>query len=218
MIGQVVAVFGGAAWMAGDVIRWFPLDRIPELEAAIAGELASRRRTTRRDACGVALGLHGLRVGEVVRAKTRDLFAAGAVLEVPPFKRGRGRRIRLHASLLAALQAEIADRTAKSDRLLCNCRGGPVSHTQLQAMADRIFQRLLGQAHGLTFHSLRHTFAMRLYAETRDLFLVQSKLGHRSVKSTEVYARSLADVPDSCLVNVASGVIQPGQQLRLFSA
>lgn len=202
--------------MAGDVIRWFPLDKIHELEGAIAVELESTRRTRRRDACGVALGLHGLRVGEVIRARVKDLFVAAGSLDVPPFKRGRGRRIRLHASLVAALQQEIADRKVGGDRLLCNCRGGAVAHPQLQAMAEVLFGRLLGAGHGLTFHSLRHTFAMRLYAETRDLFLVQSKLGHRSVKSTEVYARSLADVPDSCLVNVSAGVIQPGQQLRLF--
>jgi integrase/recombinase XerD len=157
-----------------------------------------------------------LRVGEVIRARIKELFVAGGSLDVPPFKRGRGRGIRLHASLVGALQQEIAGRKATSDRLLCNCRGGAVNHTQLQAMAEALFGQLLGPGHGLTFHSLRHTFAMRLYAETRDLFLVQSKLGHRSVKSTEVYARSLADVPDSCLVNVSAGVIQPGQQLRLF--
>lgn len=203
--------------MAGDVIRWFPLDRIQDLEAAIARELESPRRTRRRDACGVALGLHGLRVGEVTRARIKDLFVAAGSLDVPPFKRGRGRRIRLHGSLVAALQQEIADRKVAGDRLLCNCRGGSVSHTQLQTLAEALFGQLLGAGHGLTFHSLRHTFAMRLYAETRDLFLVQSKLGHRSVKSTEVYARSLADVPDSCLVNVSAGVIQPGQQLRLFA-
>ena len=36
-------------------------------------------------------------------------------------------------------------------------------------------------------HALRHTFATRLYAQTRDLRLVQQALGHRSVTSTEIY-------------------------------
>jgi site-specific recombinase XerD len=38
-------------------------------------------------------------------------------------------------------------------------------------------------------HALRHSFAMGLYAKTRDLLLVQSALHHRSIASTLVYAR-----------------------------
>lgn len=38
------------------------------------------------------------------------------------------------------------------------------------------------------FHSLRHTFAIRLYKKTRDLRLVQVALGHRNITNTMVYA------------------------------
>ena len=38
-------------------------------------------------------------------------------------------------------------------------------------------------------HSLRHTFATRLYHKTGDLHLVQKALGHRQITTTEVYAR-----------------------------
>jgi integrase len=37
-------------------------------------------------------------------------------------------------------------------------------------------------------HSLRHTFAIRLYKRTRDLRLVQVALGHRNIANTMVYA------------------------------
>jgi len=38
-------------------------------------------------------------------------------------------------------------------------------------------------------HSLRHTFATRLYHKTGDLHLVQRALGHRQITTTEIYAR-----------------------------
>lgn len=38
------------------------------------------------------------------------------------------------------------------------------------------------------FHSLRHTFAIRLYQKTKDLRLVQVALGHRNITNTMVYA------------------------------
>lgn len=38
------------------------------------------------------------------------------------------------------------------------------------------------------FHSLRHTFAIRLYQKTKDIRLVQVALGHRNITNTMVYA------------------------------
>ncbi len=38
------------------------------------------------------------------------------------------------------------------------------------------------------FHSLRHTFAIKLYKKTKDLRLVQVALGHRNITNTMVYA------------------------------
>lgn len=38
------------------------------------------------------------------------------------------------------------------------------------------------------FHSLRHTFAIRLYQKTKDLRLVQVALGHRNITNTMIYA------------------------------
>ena len=205
-----------------EVIRWFPLDRVADLESAIAAEIRSPRRPRRRDAIGVALGLHGLRVGEVRRAECRQFFAAAKTLDVPTIKKGNPRKIELHESLVAAIAEELAGRGIQSTYLLCSAGGGLVAKRQLQALANDLFNRLLGPKHGLHFHSLRHTFAMRLYAETKDLFLVKRMLGHRSVKSTEVYARSLAEVPAACLVRVGDSVIArspvgfPGSQLKLF--
>ena len=38
------------------------------------------------------------------------------------------------------------------------------------------------------FHTLRHTFAVRTYFLTRDIYRVKTLLGHSSVKTTEIYA------------------------------
>jgi integrase/recombinase XerC len=46
-----------------------------------------------------------------------------------------------------------------------------------------------GQARRISIHSLRHTFATRLYHKTGDLYLVQRALGHRHITTTEIYAR-----------------------------
>ncbi len=39
------------------------------------------------------------------------------------------------------------------------------------------------------FHDLRHTFAVRRYLQTRDIYQVKKELGHSSVTTTEKYAK-----------------------------
>ena len=54
------------------------------------------------------------------------------------------------------------------------------------------FARWFGEAgvgRTVSLHSLRHTFATRLYEKTGDLHLVQRALGHRQITTTEIYAR-----------------------------
>jgi len=46
-----------------------------------------------------------------------------------------------------------------------------------------------GLGRRISIHSLRHTFATRLYHKTGDLYLVQRALGHRHITTTEIYAR-----------------------------
>jgi integrase/recombinase XerC len=49
--------------------------------------------------------------------------------------------------------------------------------------------RQVGISRPFSVHSLRHTFATRLYQRTGDLYLVQRALGHRQITTTEIYAR-----------------------------
>jgi len=72
--------------------------------------------------------------------------------------------------------------------LLRGQSGRPLGQRQIQLRFARWFQeaRLGGP---VSLHSLRHTFATRLYERTGDLHLVQRALGHRQITTTEIYAR-----------------------------
>lgn len=58
----------------------------------------------------------------------------------------------------------------------------PISYNRLYQIWD-----LYRPTHK-SFHSLRHTFAVRLYKRTKDIRLVQVALGHRNIANTMIYA------------------------------
>ena len=61
---------------------------------------------------------------------------------------------------------------------------GNLSKTFLKAMRE-----VNGQDTKYHLHCLRHTFAVRRYLQTRDIYLVKQELGHQSVVTTEIYAK-----------------------------
>lgn len=68
------------------------------------------------------------------------------------------------------------------------------------------------------FHNLRHTFALRKYLETRDIYLVKKLLGHSTIKTTEMYAEfdfeeMFNDFPDLSKVLRLSTIDRPEQNI-----
>ena len=58
---------------------------------------------------------------------------------------------------------------------------------------SKVFLRAVREIDGdktkFHFHCLRHTFAVRRYLQTRDIYLVKQEMGHSSVTTTEIYAK-----------------------------
>lgn len=78
--------------------------------------------------------------------------------------------------------------------LFCNSRGDRLGIRSIQQRVS-CWLKEAGINSGASVHTLRHTFATRLYEKTRDLYLVQKALCHRQITTTEIYTR----VSDSSL-------------------
>ena len=61
---------------------------------------------------------------------------------------------------------------------------GNLSKTSLKAMRE-----VDGMDTKYHLHCLRHTFAVRRYLQTRDIYLVKQELGHSSVVTADIYAK-----------------------------
>lgn len=134
-------------------------------------------------------GEAGLRRAEIAQVHTDDLIEdmTGWSLIV----HGKGRKQRV---------VPLTSRVAAEVRLYRPPHGylfpGPHGHLSPHYIGTMI-SRLMPE--GWSLHRLRHRFACRAYAGTRNLRAVQEVLGHASLATTEVYLQvATAEVRAAC--------------------
>jgi site-specific recombinase XerD len=129
----------------------------------------------------------GLRVSEVVDLKVGDLDFESLLIYV---RAGKGKKDRITLfpdKLKAEIKAFIFGKHI-NDFVFESQRGGNLS----TRTAQKIFQNALSHARiqkNASFHSLRHSFATHLLEQGTDIRNIQKLLGHKSIKTTQIYTR-----------------------------
>ncbi|MGO8903992.1 MAG: tyrosine-type recombinase/integrase, partial [Solirubrobacteraceae bacterium] len=195
-----------------------------------AGELDREARADRqvpRRAILATLTLAGLRIGELVELRWRDVDLAAGRITVRQSKTDAGAR---HIDLLPALRDELATLKARakptsSERVFPTQAGGPLNQSNvrnrtLALSVERANERLEAAGsvplpEGLTPHKLRHTFASLLVALGTDPGAVMDQLGHTDPAFTlRVYRHGMRRDPEArtalaLLVGINPGVRPP---------
>lgn len=172
-----------------------------------AGELDRDARVDRqvpRKAILATLTLAGLRIGELVDLRWRDVDLASAKITVRTSKTDAGVRV---IDLLPALRDELAALKARAkphshERVFATQAGGAINQSNLRnrtlaLSVERANERLEAAGsvplpEGLTPHKLRHTFASLLVALGTDPGAVMDQLGHEDAAFTlRVYRHAM---------------------------
>ena len=136
----------------------------------------------------IALGYAcGLRVSEVVNLKVADLDIEELVVHIKGAKGKKDRISVLPEKLQDDLRNIIAGKKPNEFAFSSN-RGGKLTTTSLQ----KVFRKSLAETSIkklATFHSLRHSFAMRLLENGTDIRYVQELLGHSNIRTTQMYTQ-----------------------------
>ncbi len=160
-------------------------------------------KTATRDRTIIELILHtGLRIQEVRLLNVSDVFNGLTIREhlmvrAETAKRCKAREVFLNSHVSKVLKAFIAYKRTRGESmepqapLFVSKKGGRIAQRSLQDMAEKWFVRAAlvdakGQAK-FSFHSLRHTFAMKLRRRGVSLERVQKLLGHASLQATGIY-------------------------------
>ena len=146
----------------------------------------------------------GLRVGELVSLRMRDVSLDGGTVRVT----GKGRKVRVvpvGEKAVRALRDYLAVRPAAvggnfrgaiDEPLFLNRRGkvgrksgAGISARSVARMLDEAVGRSPGIQRHLSPHGMRHSFATHLLESGADLRAIQEMLGHASLSTTQRYAR-----------------------------
>ena len=132
----------------------------------------------------------GLRIGELLRLRVKDIHSAEGYLYI---KDGKGKKDR-HTALSDYLLDLLRDyyRKYKPAYWLFEGRdGGQYSSTSIQKIYRKAVKET-GSNPWSTPHTLRHSFATHLMERGANIRNIQAALGHSSSLTTEIYTRVTA--------------------------
>lgn len=127
----------------------------------------------------------GLRLGELIKLKVKDLDFNDEILIVRQGKGGKDRITIIPRKILGELGVFV-EQKEMNDYVFESERGGPLSSRSVQKVFDNS-KRKAGITKDATFHSLRHSFATHLLENGTDVRYVQELLGHCNIRTTQIY-------------------------------
>ncbi len=132
----------------------------------------------------------GLRIGEVIRLRVKDVRSDDGFLFVKDSKGKKDRHTVLSPILLTLLR-DYYKVHKPSYWLFEGQDGGQYSSTSIQQIYRRAVKKTNSNPWS-TPHTLRHSFATHLMQRGVNIRYIQTALGHSSTKTTEIYTRVLS--------------------------
>jgi len=157
----------------------------------------------------------GIRPGEAWALKWKDFDFERASVIITPEKGSNARQLRISTRLIAMLNSlekryEYCFRNPKIDPENSMRTYQKVFEEQRKRIALKLQNPRIN---AISFRSLRHWRASTLYHRTKDILLVKSELGHKSLTSTLVYTHLISFQGDDGFVCKASKTVKETQEL-----
>jgi len=126
----------------------------------------------------------GLRVGEVINFKIKDLNFKEGLIHVCLAKGRKDRFVKIPDSMKSELENFV--KGSNSSILFESNRGGKLTPKTIQLVLKNAVKKA-SIAKCVYPHLLRHSFATHLLENGTDLRVIQKLLGHSDIKTTQIY-------------------------------
>ena len=134
----------------------------------------------------------GLRLSEALALRAEDIDSRLMRIRIRCGKGGKERYVMLSATLLATLREYWRQCRPRTWLFPSVAKDKPLGSRTVQRIFDQA-RKKAGVTKPVTPHTLRHSFATHLLEAGAPVPYIQELLGHRSVKTTMLYARVRAD-------------------------
>jgi len=149
----------------------------------------------------------GCRFGEGYNLRWQDLNTENNTVTITPLKGSNARQLKITLKLMGLLNGlrkkwpNYIFRNPKIDLYRSSRRFRNEYMFQRRRASTKLNQPRLNL---ISFKSLRHYYACRLYESTKDILFVQRQIGHRSLSNTIRYTRMVNfDAEDEYIVKAA---------------
>ncbi len=131
----------------------------------------------------------GIRVGEALNLKRRDLIPENGIYLIRITGKGNKERVVMikESHIGKYLKEWLSFGRCDGEYLFCNGKGTPLTQAYVSRIVEKILMKAGIRKEKNGAHMLRHTFATMLYLKKRDLVLVQEALGHASLDTSRIY-------------------------------
>ncbi len=131
----------------------------------------------------------GIRVGEALGIKLKDIFEEGEFFMIQV--RGKGNKPRIVMIKKSIISPDLKQwldiRNCQDALLFCNKFGKKLTQAYISRIVEKILMSAGIKKEKNGAHMLRHTFATMLYQKNHDLILVQESLGHADINTSRIY-------------------------------
>lgn len=131
----------------------------------------------------------GLRIGDVINLRPGNIDASSDVIRIVGGKGGKDRVVPLGERILSLLRNYYKEYKPKSGYMFDGQFGGQYSQRSVNLFIKEIGRRAGIKKH-LHSHLGRHSYASQLYSNGTDLAKIGTILGHKSDKTTRIYAKT----------------------------
>jgi site-specific recombinase XerD len=150
------------------------------------GRLLKALANVKHRAAVMALYGGGLRISEALALQVHDIDSDRMVINVRHGKGGKDRQVALSVVLLETLREYCRAYRPRSWLFGGDKPGQPLTTRTIQRVVTEAGKRA-GITKRVTPHVLRHSYATHLLEAGTDLRVIQTLLGHRSLKTTALY-------------------------------
>lgn len=127
----------------------------------------------------------GMRISEALNLKITDIDSKRMMVRIENSKGNKDREVMLSENLLVLLRDYY--KQYKPKKYVFEGQFGGVYTAR---SADQVFKKALSDANIIkpaSLHTLRHSYATHLIEQGTDIRIVQELLGHKNIKTTQMY-------------------------------